>query len=99
MQAITPQKAVGLPAYRTGHCTGPENLAVRTNVGAHLVSWILARVNVPKLGDLDPQTRERLGAACAIGRRHEREPAVGLIHIDVKIIGRSPECGSGGGQA
>lgn len=72
---------------------GPLWLAERCGVPARTVSRILARHQVPRLGDCDPLTGAPIRASRATSVRYEREHPGELVHMDVKKIGRIPPGG------
>ena len=72
---------------------GPDGIAAETGVPARTVSRILARRRVPQLAACDPLTGQLIRATRASAQRYERERPGELIHVDVKKLGRIPDCG------
>lgn len=81
-----------LDARREQRC-GPAGLALTTGVPARSVSRILSRHGVPRLGECDPITGERIRAIRASTRRYEHGAPGDLVHVDVKKLGRIPDGG------
>ena len=72
---------------------GPARLAIETGVPARTISRILTRHRVPPLAWLDPITGTVIRATRATTNRYEHAAPGGLIHVDVKKLGRIPDGG------
>ena len=67
---------------------GPE-----LGVPARTVSRVLARRRQPRLAALDPMTGALIRASRHTAVRYERSRPGGLVHMDVKKLGRIPDGG------
>jgi transposase len=83
--ATPPERVEAIAALRRLRLTGPE-IAELLEMATSTVSAVLGRIGLGKLS--------RLGAEEPI-RRYERRRAGGLIHIDVKKLGRIGPHGAG----
>lgn len=68
-------------------------MAAATGVPARTLSRILHRSHVAPLSWCDPLTGELIRAARAAVNRYERQRPGGLVHVDVKKLGRIPDGG------
>ncbi|APU15322.1 integrase family protein [Actinoalloteichus fjordicus] len=73
---------------------GPVRISAAIGVAVRTVSRVVARRGVPRLGECDPLTGQRIRATRHTTRRYEHPHTGDLLHLDVKKIGKIP---SGGG--
>ncbi len=78
---------------RAAERLGPSRLAMRLQLAPATVGRVLARHRVPLLRDLDPTTGVLLRGRRASARRYEYDTPGGLVHVDVKKLGRIPDGG------
>ena len=81
-----------LSARRTRR-VGAATLARELGLNPSTVGRVLARHQVPLLSWLDPTTGEVIRGRRSSAQRYEYDRAGGLIHVDVKKIGRIPNGG------
>src|SRR5690349_5454708 len=67
---------------------GAATLARELGLNPSTVGRVLARHRVPLLSWLDPTTGEVIRGQRSSGERYEYDQAGGLIHVDVKKVGR-----------
>ena len=79
-------------ALRLAERRGPAWIAARLGLHASTVGRALRRAQVPPLRDLDPVTGAVLRQRSS-DRRYEYARPGGLIHLDVKKLGRIPDGG------
>lgn len=72
---------------------GPVFIGAKLGLPASSVGRILHRIGAPKLRDTDPITGQRIRAERATAARYEHAVPGDVIHVDVKKIGRIPDCG------
>jgi transposase InsO family protein len=72
---------------------GAATLARELGLNPSTVGRVLARHQVPLLSWLDPSTGEIIRGRRSSAERYEYDRAGGLIHVDVKKIGRIPPGG------
>jgi transposase InsO family protein len=72
---------------------GPDRLADELGIPARTISRILRRHHLPYLAESDPLTGEVIRASKATATCYERDRPGGLVHVDVKKIGRIPDGG------
>ncbi len=65
---------------------GPVEIADRLNMASSTVHAVLVRCRINRLSHIDRATGEPI-------RRYEHEAPGGLIHVDVKKLGRVPDGG------
>jgi transposase InsO family protein len=80
-------------AVRIEHRRGQDWIGPELGVPARTVSRVLRRHDVPRLCDCDPLTGEVIRASKTTTIRYERDRPGGLVHMDVKKIGRIPDGG------
>jgi transposase InsO family protein len=80
-------------AARVEHRRGQDWLGPELGVPARTVSRVLRRHHVPLLRVLDPLTGEVIRSSKATAVRYERHRPGGLVHVDVKKIGKIPDGG------
>jgi transposase InsO family protein len=80
-------------ALRLAERRGPAWIAAQLGLHASGVGRVLRRHHVAPLRDLDPLTGAVLRPARASDRRYEYDQPGGLIHLDVKKLGRIPDGG------
>ena len=79
-------------ALRLAERRGPAWIAARLGLHASTVGRVLQRAQMAPLRDLDPLTGAVLRRR-ASDRRYEHDRPGGLIHLDVKKLGRIPDGG------
>ncbi|MFF4362963.1 IS481 family transposase [Streptomyces sp. NPDC001604] len=72
---------------------GPEQIAEATGVAARTVSRILRRHRMPPLAACDPLTGQVIRAVRTSTARYEYHQPGGLVHLDVKKLGKIPDGG------
>ena len=80
-------------ALRLAERRGPAWIAAHLGLHASTVGRVLRRAQVPPLRDLDPLTGAVLRPGRASDRRYQYTRPGGLIHLDVKKLGRIPDGG------
>lgn len=93
----SPEREQAVLAARAEHRVGQARLTALTGVPARTISRVLDRQQVPPLAWFDPVTGALIRASRATSTRYEHERPGGLIHADVKKLGRIPD--GGGGRA
>ena len=78
---------------RAEHRLGPVRLAALLDLNPSTVGRVLRRRRVPLLSHLDPTTGVLLRGQRSSDVRYEYTEAGGLVHIDVKQLGRVPDGG------
>ena len=80
-------------AVREQQRRGQDWIGPELGIPARTVSRILRRHHVPYLRELDPLTGAVIRASKTTAVRYERDRPGGLVHMDVKKIGRIPDGG------
>lgn len=78
---------------RTTTRQGPDRLGPALGIAPRTVTRVLRRHQMPYLHHLDPITGEVIRATRTTTVRYEYDTPGGLVHTDVKKIGRIPEGG------
>jgi hypothetical protein len=72
---------------------GQDWIGAELGIPSRTVGAMLARHHVPCLADCDPLTGELIRATRQTAHRYERSRPDELVHMDVKKLGRIPDCG------
>ena len=78
---------------RAAQRRGPVQIAWQLGLNPSTVGRVLARHEVPRLSWLDPTTGVLIRGRRSSGVRYEYDRAGGLIHVDVKKLGKIPDGG------
>jgi transposase InsO family protein len=94
MPARTPKRVEQrVLAARRRRQRGAVVLAAELDMNPSTVGRILKRHDVPRLATIDPITGERVRSSRRSQNRYEHREPGGLIHVDVKKLGRIPQGG------
>jgi transposase InsO family protein len=79
--------------WRRRHRCGPDEIAAKLGLSARTVSRVLRRRGMAYLRDCDPMTGALIRSSKATAVRYERTRPGGLVHMDIKKLGRIPDGG------